>query len=392
MSGRTRKPVVLFINHWSTHLGGAEYSLIDLCSQVCHIAETHCITSEPGALTDRLSEKDISCHIVPSTPSLVRIKREHLIRSFIKSIPALMGFLRYLTGVRHLICIIKPDCIHANVPKSHITLLLLRLTGIRIRSIIHFREIFPHNSCAIHLYNVLYHLSGRPRIIAISDAVRTALPPGMQHNAIVIHNGIAVHSHPPHRPTHAPPVRFLYLGRIVPWKGCDFLLTTFSHFIAEHGKKAGRLTLIGDTSYWEENYRTALHKRITSSETADLINLQPHTDDIQSAFATHDVLCMPSRNEPFGRSAAEAHAAAMPVIAWDCGGLREIVIHLKTGHLVPVDDRDAFKNAMSFYLKHMVQIGETGTNGWKHVQMHFNRETQVPRILRELLTQNVPES
>jgi glycosyltransferase involved in cell wall biosynthesis len=50
------------------------------------------------------------------------------------------------------------------------------------------------------------------------------------------------------------------------------------------------------------------------------------------------VLCPAKWAEPFGMAAAEAQAAGTPVIAYEAGALVEIVVHEKTGFLVPAGD------------------------------------------------------
>ena len=46
-----------------------------------------------------------------------------------------------------------------------------------------------------------------------------------------------------------------------------------------------------------------------------------------------DVMVVPSRQEAFGQTASEAHACGTPVVAFDGGGLTDIVKHLQTGYL-----------------------------------------------------------
>ena len=60
--------------------------------------------------------------------------------------------------------------------------------------------------------------------------------------------------------------------------------------------------------------------------------------DIPELIAAHDVVLVPSRAEPFGLVAVEAHAAGRWVIAADVGGLRDIVIDGVNGTLVADGD------------------------------------------------------
>jgi glycosyltransferase involved in cell wall biosynthesis len=64
------------------------------------------------------------------------------------------------------------------------------------------------------------------------------------------------------------------------------------------------------------------------------------------AMARHAVVLCPSRwDEPFGLAAAEAQACGTPVIAFERGGLGEVIVDGITGFLVPPDDVQAAAEA-----------------------------------------------
>jgi glycosyltransferase involved in cell wall biosynthesis len=61
-----------------------------------------------------------------------------------------------------------------------------------------------------------------------------------------------------------------------------------------------------------------------------------HLYDDQSLrmlYSAADALVVPSRQEAFGQTASEAHACGTPVIAFDTGGLPDIIDHMFTGYL-----------------------------------------------------------
>jgi glycosyltransferase involved in cell wall biosynthesis len=58
--------------------------------------------------------------------------------------------------------------------------------------------------------------------------------------------------------------------------------------------------------------------------------------DIQNIYAVSDIIVMPSQgDEPCPAVALEAAASGRPIVATDSGATKELVIHNKTGYIVP---------------------------------------------------------
>jgi glycosyltransferase involved in cell wall biosynthesis len=61
-------------------------------------------------------------------------------------------------------------------------------------------------------------------------------------------------------------------------------------------------------------------------------------DDIEDVYRAIDLFVLPSHREGFPRSAMEAAATGLPVIATDIRGCRQVVAHGQTGLLTPLHD------------------------------------------------------
>ena len=62
---------------------------------------------------------------------------------------------------------------------------------------------------------------------------------------------------------------------------------------------------------------------------------------LRALYSAVDALVVPSRQEAFGQTASEAQACGTPVVAFNIGGLRDIIKHKRTGYLArPFETED----------------------------------------------------
>ncbi len=384
MPGNRDKKVV-FLNHWAKMTGGAELSLIDILKETALRADVVLICSEEGLLVKRCTELGIKSMIIPCKGNLGEIRRSGLLWTALKKWKDVLGFFLYVLRLRRVILKIDPDAVHANVPKSHMALFIIAALGYNKAAIFHIREIFNPGSFPFYLYRFLFPVR-KSAAIAISNAVKNSLPKRVSEKTVLLYNGIEI---PPSRIPHDGPPRFLYLGRVVPWKGCHLLIKAFSVLYKKYGPDAGTLDIIGSTLYWSESYRDELKDQIASVGLSGKISLLPHTDSPQSVLINHDVLCMASDREPFGRVAAEAQGASIPVAGFNSGGLPEIVENGISGILVQNGNTDKLAEAMEQYVVNPSIIEQMGKAGCERVLKLFNRQTQIPLIVDFILQNHI---
>lgn len=113
----------------------------------------------------------------------------------------------------------------------------------------------------------------------------------------------------------------LFLGRLIPRKGADFLITAFAKACPEFG----RLVIAGPEG--EPGYQAILSKRAQQAGVESrVIFTGPLYDDAKAAvLADSDIFALPSLYENFANSAAEAIACGIPVIVTDACGIRSLV-------------------------------------------------------------------
>jgi glycosyltransferase involved in cell wall biosynthesis len=93
-----------------------------------------------------------------------------------------------------------------------------------------------------------------------------------------------------------------------------------------------------------------------------------------------DILVVPSRFEGFGLAAAEAMAAAKPVIASDAFGLREVVDHEVTGLIFKTNDSDALTAAMRQFVLNPELRKSYGNRGYSKVKTQFDMATLIDKV------------
>jgi glycosyltransferase involved in cell wall biosynthesis len=86
---------------------------------------------------------------------------------------------------------------------------------------------------------------------------------------------------------------------------------------------------------------------IAEAETIGNIHFVGERADVDACYAAFDLYALASYREGFPRSAMEAAAMALPVVATDIRGCRQVVDNGRTGRLVPVRDAGSLAAAIA---------------------------------------------
>jgi glycosyltransferase involved in cell wall biosynthesis len=145
-----------------------------------------------------------------------------------------------------------------------------------------------------------------------------------------------------------------FVGRIEPRKGVLDLLEALPELW--RAQPQARVVVIGDDDFdASDSYRREVLARAEGlGDRLLMLGSVPRADRLMPWF---DVLAVPSREEAFGRVAAEALAAGVPVVASDVDGLPEIV-EPGCGELVPPADPPALAAALAAVLGRADAAGE----------------------------------
>jgi glycosyltransferase involved in cell wall biosynthesis len=177
------------------------------------------------------------------------------------------------------------------------------------------------------------------RVIAVSRFIgRLAEKHGVEPARVaVLPNTIEVRDAPAVRPTDRITVG--QIGRLAPGKGFDDSVRAFARL--RERMPAAELVLVGDGSE-----RPRIERLVRELGLDGSVRFTGWQRNVDQWLAQLDVFINPSRDEPFGLAVLEASAAAIPVVAYDEGGVPEIIVHGETGLLAPPGDVAALGEAL----------------------------------------------
>ena len=182
-------------------------------------------------------------------------------------------------------------------------------------------------------------------LLAANESTEKALPTGYRGQVIrLFESGVDLDLWKP-VPTAARgddgPVRFVFSGRFVDWKGVQFLVPAFARAAAEEPRC--QLDLIGGGEL-EGEIRAAIKEH--HLEKSVRLHGWMSRPDAASVVRETDVFVMPSLRECGGTAILEAMALGKPVIAIKWGGPADYV-NASCGVLVDPDSREGFTTGLA---------------------------------------------
>jgi glycosyltransferase involved in cell wall biosynthesis len=106
-----------------------------------------------------------------------------------------------------------------------------------------------------------------------------------------------------------------------------------------------------------------------------------HRNDPERLYAAFDIYVLASHREGFPRSAMEAAASALPVVATDIRGCREVVDHDRNGLLVPARDAAALEAAIAHLATDTAARRRLGKAAAEKAHEEFDQRRVIARTL-----------
>ncbi|HIU63728.1 MAG TPA: glycosyltransferase family 4 protein [Candidatus Avacidaminococcus intestinavium] len=106
-----------------------------------------------------------------------------------------------------------------------------------------------------------------------------------------------------------------------------------------------------------------------------------HLTNVKNVLVALDTVAVPSRFETFGLALAEGMAVGKPVVAYQVGGVPELVSDGKNGFLVEIYDEENLFNKLKFLADNPEQAQEMGLNGQRDIREKFSSAMMVKNIV-----------
>ena len=158
------------------------------------------------------------------------------------------------------------------------------------------------------------------------------------------------------------PFKLLFIGSLIPLKGLDVLLKALARIKAQ---STWTLTVVGDGP--EKGYLRSLATDLGIAPGIRFLGSVPPAR-IPKLMRDHYLFILPSYREGRPSVVLEAMAAALPVLASDIDGTRELVQHGKTGWLVPLGDVNALSGVLDDLIGGKRNLAAAGLAGRQWMQ------------------------
>ncbi len=171
----------------------------------------------------------------------------------------------------------------------------------------------------------------------------------------------------------------LYVGRLVPYKGCDYLLRAMK--LVQEQKSEAHLVVIG-----EGTFRTALEQLNRELGVGATFLGELPQRSIRSWLERARVFCGPSvthedgMSEAFGNVFSESQSMGVPVVSFRHGGIPETMREGITGLLAPERDVEQLAAHLRRYLEDDGFWAQSREEGMRWVREQFDVHTQTAKL------------
>jgi glycosyltransferase involved in cell wall biosynthesis len=207
-----------------------------------------------------------------------------------------------------------------------------------------------------HTHVTIYNSVDIDRIHMIADGV----------DSTILKNSIGI-------PAKVPVIGAV--SRLSYEKGIDILLTAFKLLIKEGFN--GFLLIVGSGP---DEFKLNNQAKVNGISDKVCFIGEAEWDTAIQFMSIMDIVIVPSRFEGFGLTALEAMCLEKPVIASNCGGLKEVVEDKKTGLLCEPDNPGMLAESIKEMFTRVLSNKEMGLEGLQRAKCMFSLDPYILKI------------
>jgi L-malate glycosyltransferase len=371
---------VLYVSHTSV-VGGAEWSLLELMGGMRDRVEV-ALACPAGELASLAAAQDIQTFPIRPVALGFRVDAVATAGGVLGAVGAAIDIAR--VAVRS-----GADLVHANSVRAGIAAIAARAGGAP-PPLVHVRDALPRT--ALGRISAAMVRRGALLVLANSHFTASHLYANGSRTVRVVYNGVDVERYAAVAVDGGTVRRALGLkaesavmgviAQLTPWKGQDDAIRTLA--LVRKRRPDAQLVLVGEakfrdrsTSYDNVSYEASLRRLADSLDVADAVTFLGERRDVPELLRALDVLLVPSRYEPFGRSVVEAMAAGTPVIATRVGGPSEVIADGKSGVLLPPSSPAPWAEAVLQLLEDDGRRTRIAAEAERAVRARFGRQQQL---------------
>jgi glycosyltransferase involved in cell wall biosynthesis len=155
------------------------------------------------------------------------------------------------------------------------------------------------------------------------------------------------------------------VGRLSPIKNQPLLIDAVAPLLSA----SFRLVLVGDG-----DHRPVIEDAIARTPHPEYVHLLGQRLDVPRLLPSFDVFALSSDSEGLPMVLPEAMASGLPIVSTAVGGIAEVVVEGRTGHLTAPGDVTSLRRRLSELAQDPVHARALGSNGRKLALAHHSAE------------------
>jgi len=172
-------------------------------------------------------------------------------------------------------------------------------------------------------------------------------------------------------PTIPDTTTIVYIGQISEHKGVPILVDAIL-LLLEAGHRL-RLFLVGEST-WGGDLDKKLKEKVAATDYVENFHFFGYVDNVQSLLRSADIHVCPSIwNDPSPNVVFEAKEQGVPTVAFQKGGISEIIMHKIDGFLCRNCTSEALAEGLLYFINDPLARKQAGKAAFKSFEQRFGR-------------------